>query len=128
MTHRLLLTFFLSAIFSVAVFSQPGKNSAVPPGVSAIREAGLKKDLYEMAGDHFRGREAGTLDELKVSMWLASPIQSRDLRPHDAWCKGARSGELQPGQAFTWHRTHGALPTHYGGSNDRKTRCDLTAR
>jgi hypothetical protein len=26
--------------------------------------------MFQIAGDHFNGREAGTLDELKVSMWL----------------------------------------------------------
>ncbi len=39
-----------------------------PPALAAIKEADLKRDLYAMASDHFRGREAGTLDELKVSV------------------------------------------------------------
>jgi hypothetical protein len=51
------------------------------PGLSAIREADLKKDLFDMASDHFRGREAGTLDELKVSMWWATRLQALGLRP-----------------------------------------------
>jgi hypothetical protein len=40
------------------------------PLVSAITESDLKTDMFQIAGDHFNGREAGTLDELKVSMWL----------------------------------------------------------
>lgn len=42
------------------------------PLVSAITDKDLRTDMYQMAGDHFNGREAGTLDELKVSMWLAN--------------------------------------------------------
>jgi hypothetical protein len=50
-------------------------------GLSAIREEDIKKDLFEMASDHFRGREAGTLDELKVSMWLADKARAAGLKP-----------------------------------------------
>jgi hypothetical protein len=52
-----------------------------PPALSAIKEADLKKDLYAMAADHFRGREAGTLDELKVSMWWADELRKAGLEP-----------------------------------------------
>lgn len=52
-----------------------------PPALSAIREDDLKKDLYELAGDHYRGREAGTLDELKVSVWLAEELRKIGLKP-----------------------------------------------
>lgn len=34
-----------------------------------------------MAGDHFRGREAGTLDELRVSMWWADELRKAGLQP-----------------------------------------------
>ena len=34
-----------------------------------------------MASDHFRGREAGTLDELKVSMWWADQLRGVGLQP-----------------------------------------------
>ncbi|MDB5197134.1 MAG: family peptidase [Flaviaesturariibacter sp.] len=52
-----------------------------PPLVSAIKEADLKRDLFEMADDHFRGREAGTLDELRVSMWWADKMKAAGLKP-----------------------------------------------
>ena len=52
-----------------------------PPALAAIKEADLKRDLYDMAADHFRGREAGTLDELKVSMWWAGQLQKEGLQP-----------------------------------------------
>ncbi len=57
------------------------KPKQTPPAVPAIREADLKKDLYAMAGDHFRGREAGTLDELKVSAWWAEQLRAAGLEP-----------------------------------------------
>ena len=42
-----------------------------PPGLNLIRTDDLKKDLYAFADAHFKGRSAGTLDELKAAMWLA---------------------------------------------------------
>jgi len=51
------------------------------PLVSAISLKDLKTDLYQMAGDHFNGREAGTLDELKVSMWLAKKASAAGMIP-----------------------------------------------
>ena len=47
------------------------------PLVSAITEKDLRTDMYQMAADQFWGREAGTLDELKVSMWFADKIKEQ---------------------------------------------------
>jgi hypothetical protein len=52
-----------------------------PPAISAIRVEDLKKDLYDLADAHYRGRSAGTLDELKASMWLAEKFRSLGLQP-----------------------------------------------
>jgi len=60
-----------------AAFSQAIKK----PLVSAITDKDLKTDMYQMAGDHFNGREAGTLDELKVSMWLANKAKEAGMAP-----------------------------------------------
>jgi hypothetical protein len=62
-------------------YAQSNKSASIPPALSAIKEADLKRDLYEMASDHFAGREAGTLDELKVSMWWADKLRSAGLQP-----------------------------------------------
>jgi hypothetical protein len=48
---------------------------------AAIKEADIKRDLYALAGDHFRGREGGTLDELKASVWLADQIRATGMLP-----------------------------------------------
>lgn len=50
-------------------------------GLSVIRETDLKKDLYEFADDHFKGREASTLDELKAAAWLAEKARAAGLKP-----------------------------------------------
>jgi hypothetical protein len=52
-----------------------------PPGLDLIKTNDLKKDLYEFADPHFKGRSAGTLDELKASMWLAEKYRSIGLLP-----------------------------------------------
>lgn len=54
---------------------------AKPPALSAIRTADLKKDLYALADAHFRGRSAGTLDELKAAAWLAERFRQIGLVP-----------------------------------------------
>ncbi len=74
MRNKLILVFFA---FSSVVFSQTIKK----PLVAAITVQDLKNDLYQMAGDHFNGREAGTLDELKVSMWLANKAKEAGMSP-----------------------------------------------
>jgi peptidase M28-like protein len=52
-----------------------------PPAFSQIREADLRRDLTAMAADTFRGREAGTLDELRASAWLAERARAAGLQP-----------------------------------------------
>ena len=52
-----------------------------PAAISAIREADLKRDLYVMAGDEMRGREAGTIDEMRASMWVADQMKKIGLEP-----------------------------------------------
>lgn len=57
------------------------KPTDQPPALDAIREDELKADLFALAGDHFRGREAGTLDELRASAWLAERARAAGLAP-----------------------------------------------
>lgn len=52
-----------------------------PPALNAITTEDLKKDLYAFADAHFNGRSAGTLDELKASMWLADQYRAIGLKP-----------------------------------------------
>lgn len=67
-------------LLSLAVNSQK-PTVTQPPALSSIKESDLKRDLQAMASDHFRGREAGTLDELKVSVWWADELRKAGLQP-----------------------------------------------
>src|SRR5207237_3502952 len=49
--------------------------------MAQIREADLKRDLYALAGDAMRGREAGTLDEMRASMWIAAELEKIGVKP-----------------------------------------------
>jgi len=55
--------------------------AGAPPGLAAIREADLRRDMEALAGDAMRGREAGTLDELRASAWLAERARAAGLEP-----------------------------------------------
>jgi hypothetical protein len=52
-----------------------------PRSLAEIKEADLKKDLYALASDHFRGREFGTEDELKAAVWLAEQARLAGIQP-----------------------------------------------
>ncbi|MBH2004138.1 MAG: M28 family peptidase [Sphingobacteriia bacterium] len=66
---------------SLPAAAQTGKSVAPPPALSSIRMQDLKKDVYDLADAHFRGRSAGTLDELKASMWIGEKYRALGLKP-----------------------------------------------
>jgi hypothetical protein len=78
-----MVTLLCLAVVLGAKAQGPGKQKAkpAPPALPAIREADLKKDLFAMTGDHFKGREAGTLDELRASVWWAEQLRAAGLEP-----------------------------------------------
>ena len=59
--------------------SSPGARGY--PALDAIREDDLKRDIFYLASDAMRGREAGTLDELRASTWLADQARAAGLEP-----------------------------------------------
>ena len=72
---------YVFSLLSFLLFSIGNAQSYKKPLVSAIKETDLRKDMYELAADQFWGREAGTLDELKVSMWLADKAKEAGMKP-----------------------------------------------
>lgn len=52
-----------------------------PPALNAITVADLTTDMYALAGDQFRGREAGTPDELKAAVWWADKMRREGILP-----------------------------------------------
>jgi len=55
--------------------------AGAPPALDAIDTARLRADLFALAGDAMRGREAGTLDELRASGWVAERAREAGLEP-----------------------------------------------
>lgn len=51
------------------------------PLMKSIQMSDLKKDMIEMSADHFRGREAGTKDELTAAVWLATKLKDAGMKP-----------------------------------------------
>jgi hypothetical protein len=81
---RLILVSSASLLFLVSIAQIPKKKPATKitlPAIAAIRPSELQADLFELAADHFRGREAGTLDELNASVWLAEKAREAGLTP-----------------------------------------------
>ncbi|MES2177110.1 MAG: M28 family peptidase [Gemmatimonadota bacterium] len=72
----------LLTVASTAAAAQ-GTTKAPPPpaAIKAIKESDLKRDLYVFAGDAMRGREAGTIDEMHASVWLADELRKIGLAP-----------------------------------------------
>ncbi len=62
------------------VVSAPAPGST-PPGMAEIRQEDLRRDLYALGGDEMRGREAGTLDELRAGAWVAERAREAGLEP-----------------------------------------------
>jgi len=79
------LTAALLALGLALPLAAPAQKKLAPKtaanALGAIREADIRHDLTYLGGDHFRGREGGTLDELKASTWLAEQIRAIGLQP-----------------------------------------------
>ena len=65
----------------VAASTGSALTEGAPPALSAIDTAQLRRDLYALASDAFRGREAGTVDELRASVWEADRAREAGLQP-----------------------------------------------
>jgi hypothetical protein len=79
---RTLLLILLTLPLRLA--AQPSARSdlpKVPRAIREIREADLRNDLFAMASPAMRGREGGTLDELRASIWVAEQYRRIGLQP-----------------------------------------------
>jgi hypothetical protein len=68
-------TLFAFSSFSQSVVKIPAA------GLAVIQESDLKKDLYEHADASFKGRAAGTINELNGAVWVAERYKSIGLKP-----------------------------------------------
>lgn len=53
----------------------------VPRAIREIKEGDLRRDLFAMASPAMRGREGGTLDEMRASIWVAEQYRRIGLTP-----------------------------------------------
>lgn len=60
--------------------ASPAMN-VTQPALEAVAKSDIQGDLFELSSDRFRGREAGTLDELRASVWLADRAREAGLLP-----------------------------------------------
>ena len=93
MSNRLPLPRLLASLFvlHVAIACTPATPSPAgapatdrgdgPAALDRITEADLRRDLFAMAGDEMRGREGGTLDEMRASVWVAERAREAGLEP-----------------------------------------------
>jgi hypothetical protein len=77
---KVLLTSLTALSLGLPLITFAQKKSATN-AQAAIREADIKRDLFVLAADKYRGREGGTLDELRASAWLAEQIRAIGLQP-----------------------------------------------
>jgi hypothetical protein len=59
----------------------PSSTRGIAPAADAITEADLRRDMFGMASDAMRGREAGTLDEMRATGWVAQQARDAGLQP-----------------------------------------------
>ncbi len=105
MTWRVILTAALVAVAAPThAWAQASDNRR------AINADEIKRDLFKMAGDEFRGREAGTLDEMRASIWVADMARAAGLKPAGdigsffQWWQ-LRRGRIASSSTFTFNGT-----------------------
>ncbi|MEX0906718.1 MAG: M28 family peptidase [Gemmatimonadota bacterium] len=104
---RVLPLVFLATLFAACSTAQPAPLALPPaefPGIALITEPELRADLFALAGDHFGGREAGTLDEIRASTWLADRARVIGLRtaaPDSTYFQWFPLRRIRPGTTST---------------------------
>jgi hypothetical protein len=51
------------------------------PGLGDITQADIRRDIFALGGDAMRGREAGTLDEMRATGWVQERAREAGLEP-----------------------------------------------
>ena len=57
------------------------RSAALAAALAQVREVDLKRDLHAMASSAMRGREGGTPDEARASIWVAEQYAKIGLKP-----------------------------------------------
>jgi hypothetical protein len=81
MPRLLFLLTTLAGVVACAPRSAVPSAGGRPAPSEAITREELRRDLFALAGDSMRGREAGTLDEMRASLWVAERAREAGLEP-----------------------------------------------
>src|SRR5262245_6611480 len=89
--RRLLLPVAAAIVASCSTANSPSSTStsaspmlagsSVPPGLNDITQSDIRRDIFALGGDAMRGREAGTLDEMRATGWVAERAREAGLLP-----------------------------------------------
>src|SRR5262245_40284556 len=88
--RRLLLLVVAAIVASCSSANSPSTTtsaspmlagSSVPPGLGDITQSAIRRDIFALGGDAMRGREAGTLDEMRATGWVAERAREAGLLP-----------------------------------------------
>src|SRR5215510_12333446 len=87
--RRFLLLVVVPIVASCSAANSPSFTSAspmlagssVPPGLNDITQSDIRRDIFALGGDAMRGREAGTLDEMRATGWVAERAREAGLSP-----------------------------------------------
>src|ERR1043165_8094628 len=74
------MTMLACASPSTNTAASPARGT-IAPELGAITEADIRRDVYALGGDAMRGREAGTLDEMRATGWVAERAREAGLLP-----------------------------------------------
>ena len=107
MMRILLLILLTLPVGLTAQGPAPAGLPKTPRAIREIREADLRSDLFAMASPAMRGREGGSLDELRASIWVAEQYR--------------RIGLLPAGEDGTWFQWFNLTRTRVSVTSSRAT-------
>lgn len=81
MKNRLLICLLFFSLTVTFAQTSPNKTKNNPPALSSISEQALRTDVFTLADAHFRGRSAGTIDELRAAAWTAKRMEEEGFEP-----------------------------------------------
>src|SRR3954454_21372921 len=80
-TTALGMTITVACSPSAATTASTPARGAIAPELNAITEGDIRRDIFALGGDAMRGREAGTLDEMRATGWVAERAREAGLTP-----------------------------------------------
>ena len=72
-----------NALPLILLLSSQVLSAQTPPSaaLAQIKETEIKKDVYDMCDPYYRGRSAGTVDELNGAVWLEEKFRAMGIKP-----------------------------------------------